>query len=619
VTPASLLRRVRLPPLLPLHLIATTFVVAAFAWKFGHNVRAVGSHVLLLAEWDLVLAAVLASGLAWSRAAARWPLAAYRLLLAVTASLQVYLYTLNLISNVSWGRNMNGHLVVAFAPTVWSGREPFPLGARSITVFVAGTLLAMIALVWVGARDRRRLPAAGAPERPRRRRVRRSLATAALIAAALMFGGTVVHGIADRDNLFWKQELLASFFRPEGFAFEPTARRQQVAERDAVLRASYPRQVPGAARKHVVLIIVDSLRADRMQVYGYPRPTTPFLSQMVASGRMKKVDAAFSTCSESFCGITSTLTSREFRDISARTFQLQDVLRDEGYQTRFLLSGNHTAWNGLPSFYRADPGTMFDGTQTERYTMDDDRLVLEGLERVPPASREAPAFFYVHLMSTHYLGVQFPASHYFTHPDDQVSPGLEPYKILDQLNKPDRYDDKVRQADDVIRQLFAALSAKHYLDDAIVVVTGDHGEGLGERHWAHGWHLYNEDIHIPLLLYDTMPASYPDLSFAAQVDIAPTILDRLGLPVPDSWEGQSLLAPPPTRTTCHQTYFVPKRYAVIYRQPGALFKFIATPDYGKEELYDLLTDRDEVHDIVMEQSALASMLRVRAEACRGDE
>ena len=68
---------------------------------------------------------------------------------------------------------------------------------------------------------------------------------------------------------------------------------------------------------------------------------------------MKKVEAAFSTCSESFCGITSTLASREFRDISARTFQLQDVLRDQGYQTWFLLSGNHRAWNGLPSFYHA--------------------------------------------------------------------------------------------------------------------------------------------------------------------------------------------------------------------------------------------------------------------------
>ena len=73
--------------------------------------------------------------------------------------------------------------------------------------------------------------------------------------------------------------------------------------------------------------------------------------------------------------------------------------------------------------------------------MDDDRLVLEGLERVPPASAGEPAFFYVHLMSPHYLGVQFPESHVFTRSDDNVSPGLEPYKMLEKLNSPDRYDD----------------------------------------------------------------------------------------------------------------------------------------------------------------------------------
>jgi hypothetical protein len=619
VTPDAPLRRFRVPLLVTLHLLATTLLVAAFAAKFGHNARAVASHVLLLTEWDLLLAALLATGLAWARDGARWPHFAYRLLLAITCSLQVYLYALNLVSNLSWGRNMNGHLVVAFAPTVWSGREPFPLGARGITAFVVATLALMIGVIWWGAGSRA-VPLATSPADSSRRTMRRrSLALAAAVAAALTFGGTIAHGIADRDNLFWKHELLASFFRPEGFAFEPTARREFVAERDAVLRASYPRQVAGARRKHVVLVIVDSLRADRMQVYGYPRETTPFLSQMVAGGRMKKVEAAYSTCSESFCGITSTLTGREFRDISARTFQLQDVLRDEGYQTWFLLSGNHTAWNGLPYFYHAAEGTLFDGTRTERYTMDDDRLVLEGFERVPIASADRPSFFYVHLMSTHYLGVQLPESHYFTRPDDAVSPSLEPYKILDQLNKPDRYDDKVRQADDIIRQVFEALRAKHYLDDAIVVVTGDHGEGLGERHWAHGWHLYEEDIRIPMLLYDVPAAAYPDLSFATQVDIAPTILERLGLPVPSSWEGQSLLAPPAMRMTCHQTYFVPHRFAVIYRRPGVLYKFITTPQYGKEELYDLLRDRREVHNLVAEQPGVASMLRDRAQVCRGED
>ena len=98
-----------------------------------------------------------------------------------------------------------------------------------------------------------------------------------------------------------------------------------------------------------------------------------------------------------------------------------------------------------------------------------------------------------------------------------------------------------------------------------MVVTGDHGEGLGERHWAHGWHLYDEDIRIPMLLFDTAGTRYPDLSFATQVDIAPTILDRLRLPIPASWDGQSLLAPAATRVTYHQTYFMPNRFAVLYR------------------------------------------------------
>jgi len=600
--------RFRLPLLIGVHLLVSALVEALFAYQFGHHPRVIATHVLLIAEWDLALLLIVSAIAAFVRGN-RWPGLTYRILLAVTGTLQVYLYALSAVSNTSWGRNMTGHLVVAFAPTVWSGKEPFPLGPIGITAFTVVTLVVMATFVgrWGGA-----IVVARRTVFARARLVAMTALTIALFAVTLSWG------IDSRDDLSWKHELIASFFRPEGFAFEPNPRREAVAERDAVLRASYPRPVANAHRKNVVLIIVDSLRADRMQVYGYHRETTPFLSALVQSGRMKKVDAAFSSCSESFCGITSTLASRDFRDISARTFQLQDVLRVQGYRTWFLLSGNHSAWNGLPYFYRSDEDTFFDGSRTERYTMDDDRLVLEGLERVPTAVPGEPAFFYVHLMSPHYLGVQFEDSHVFTTSDDRVSPGLEPYKILSQLNKPDRYDDKVRQADGIIRDVFAALSAKRYLDDAIVVVTGDHGEGLGERHWAHGWHLYNEDIRIPMLFYDTPSTSYPDLTFAAQVDIAPTILDRLGLPVPASWEGQSLLAPSQRRFTYHQTYFVPNRFAVLYRDDRALFKFIATPQYGTEELYDLNTDHGEVRNLVTELPAVATLLRDKVKDYRGD-
>lgn len=610
--------RARLPLLIALHGLISAVGEALFALRFGHNPRVIAAHVLLIIEWDLALFLLVRAIAALvppprrvghTGSADAWPGVAFRLLLAVTCTLQVYLYLLNVVSNTSWGRNITGHLVVAFAPTVWSGKEPFPLGAVGISIAGIGTLLVITTLLGL---------CGGTMHSPRRRTFQRVRLVAAAVGTAGLFGVTLRWGVDSRDDLLWKHELIASFLRPEGFAFEPTPRREAVAHRDAVLRASYPRPVAGAHRKNVVLIIVDSLRADRMQVYGYSRETTPFLSSLVRSGRMKEVETAFSSCSESFCGITSTLSSRDFLDISARTFQLQDVLSGQGYRTWFLLSGNHRAWNGLPYFYHSGEDNFFDGSMTERYTMDDDRLVLEGLERVPPALPGEPAFFYMHLMSPHYLGVQFEDSHVFTDPDDRVSPGLEPYKILSQLNKPDRYDDKVRQADGVIRDIFAALDTKRYLDDAIVVVTGDHGEGLGERHWAHGWHLYNEDIRIPMLFYDAPAAAYPDLTFGAQVDIAPTILDRLGLPIPESWDGQSLLEPSRTRFTYHQTYFVPNRFGVLYRDDRALFKFIATPQYGTEELYDLRSDPGETRNLAKDLPDVTALLREKARLYRED-
>jgi arylsulfatase A-like enzyme len=122
-----------------------------------------------------------------------------------------------------------------------------------------------------------------------------------------------------------------------------------------------------------------------------------------------------------------------------------------------------------------------------------------------------------------------------------------------------------------------------------------------------------------MLFYDAPAEPYPDLTFAAQVDIAPTILDRLGLPIPDSWDGQSLLEPSRTRITYHQTYFLPNRFGVLYRNDRALFKFIATPQYGTEELYDLTTDRGEVRNLVTELPIVATLLREKVRLYRDEE
>src|SRR5438067_10150473 len=125
------------------HLFISAAIAATFAWTFRTGPRAVAGHILLIAEWDVALLAAVS--------ALRLPRQSYRVLIAITCTTQVFLYALNLISNESWDRNMTAHLVSAFAPTVWSGKEPFPIGPIGITAFACGTLLAVAAIfAWLG-------------------------------------------------------------------------------------------------------------------------------------------------------------------------------------------------------------------------------------------------------------------------------------------------------------------------------------------------------------------------------------------------------------------------------------------------------------------------------------
>src|SRR5665213_609000 len=135
-----------------IHLLTSGVVATAFARQFGQRWLAVPAHVLVVAEWDALLLLVLATliaflperGLIWARVACR-------VLPAATFTFQIYLYALDAVSNAFWGRNITGHLVVSFVPTVWSGKEPLPVSAAGIGIFTAGVLASMaLASRWWG-------------------------------------------------------------------------------------------------------------------------------------------------------------------------------------------------------------------------------------------------------------------------------------------------------------------------------------------------------------------------------------------------------------------------------------------------------------------------------------
>ena len=90
------------------------------------------------------------------------------------------------------------------------------------------------------------------------------------------------------------------------------------------------------------------------------------------------------------------------------------------------------------------------------------------------------------------------------------------------------YDNGVLQGDWLVRQIFETLQTKGYLNDAMIIITGDHGDSLSEhQHLGHAFRLYNEDMRVPLLIWDSEQHKITNTHYASQVDIAPTIFSRL--------------------------------------------------------------------------------------------
>lgn len=129
------------------------------------------------------------------------------------------------------------------------------------------------------------------------------------------------------------------------------------------------------------------------------------MNSLFKKGDLHKIDYAFSTSANSFPGILSILRSKSWYNLSLNNFSIHELLKDQGYHTNFILSGDHTNFYDLKSFYGKNIDYYFDGTDSKKYFINDDLLLFEGLEKVPHYNT-TPNFFYFHLMSVHSLGLR---------------------------------------------------------------------------------------------------------------------------------------------------------------------------------------------------------------------
>jgi len=598
--------------------------IVVFTRHFNVDPRVIPLHLFLVI--GITSITILLSGLPLASESFRnWRLARFATMLAPALffTILVFLYIADYVSNSFWGGNINYKMTAIYAFRIDELVKELPVSSLWVYLPLAG-LLVLIATGFILAsgaifRSLDHFFSRHGAYSLFKGRSRRNKSTV-LFAVCMIFFIQYTYILWSQRSLLVdvsREPILGFLVTPSDSIME-THTMALVRLRDKQERQRYPHEQK-FERKNVILIIADSLRADHMQVYGYERPTTPFLLSLQEAGSLKRVDQTLSTCAETICGVMSVLSSKDATKLCQQNFTVNDVLHDMGFGTYFILSGAHD-WYGLREYYGQEMDLYYDGASSKKNSINDDNTLFEGLEKVPDYT-ERPAFFYFHLMSPHHLGTKYAEYCRYLPADKKIDPAAMMAGKYGSAELIDNYDDKVTQTDGVIQRLFDALRQKGYLKNSIVVITGDHGDGLGEHgHLGHTNFAYQEQIRIPFLIYDDAGRNYVNLEAANQIDIAPTILDRLGLVIPSCWEGTSILSQRPSEYSYHISsgyrlaFSAYRCYVVVYRTEKETYKYIRSIKGGTEELFELISDPGELRDLSKGKAELVQALREKCQA-----
>jgi arylsulfatase A-like enzyme len=305
--------------------------------------------------------------------------------------------------------------------------------------------------------------------------------------------------------------------------------------------------------RNVLLITIDSLRPDRLGCYGHPRATSPTLDRLaLASVRYTN---AFSTSSFTPPSHASLLTSRYVGDHGLLTWEsldgeqltLPEVLSDYGYRTGAAVNLQLLTAHGLGQ-----------GVAWQRDHDRDARAIVSDAIEFLATAGDAPWFLWLHLYDVHRPYAREPgfaerfAGRRVADAADEESYNLTPEqrrrrKVSDEQLRDvvDRYDAGIASTDAELAPLLARLEDPRRLADTLVIVTADHGESLldhDERYFSHDPFLYSAVTRIPLLIRYPGGAGAGTVSeeLTGLLDLAPTVLDQLGIEPPDAFRGMPL-------------------------------------------------------------------------------
>lgn len=351
-------------------------------------------------------------------------------------------------------------------------------------------------------------------------------------------------------------------------------------------------------RQNVLLIVVDTLRADHLGLHGYPRNTSPRLDALSRRGVVfTQARAQGSMTRESLAPI---LTGRYYTELARDDVKWPTFFPENIFVAEMLRDAGYRTW-GVSSFIYVTPLYGFDqglGTldttilrtrSKVHWNRTSDLVTDLSLKQIDAWPQDDSPFFIL----AHYAD---PHSGYQRHAESPRFGGFTA----------DIYDEEIFFTDLQIGRLFDGLEARGLLDETLVILTSDHGEGLRRSddhgHIYHGQTLYDNLIHVPLIAWAPgTPGRRVDVPVAT-IDIVPTILALNGVQHPGPLSGVSLV--PWLRGDSDATHppvvsqkFQPRRDAKLAMVQWP-HKVIWNIPLNTWEVYDLRHDPDETRNLV---------------------
>ncbi len=381
-----------------------------------------------------------------------------------------------------------------------------------------------------------------------------------------------------------------------------------------------------APRYNIVLISIDTLRSDRLGIYGYGRPTSPVIDRIGSRGTVfKNVVAESSWTLPSHVSMLSGLhpVSHGVHDKTQRipksTRLLQEHLQTNGYRTIGFADGGYVAKHfgferGFDTFNSNRKGFV------QRIGK-----AIEALEGVPA---EQPFFLFLHTYDVHCPYV--PPEPYFSmfHSPDAVQIdtrgcgggklGKRKLSAGEVRYTSDRYDGGIRHTDANLEQLLRYLENRSLLEKTILVITSDHGEAFYEHNrLGHQGTLFREVLFVPLII--SGPGVVPQMRSdpVNLSDITPTLLQLAGVAATPLLDGRSLsarLAGDEGEQSLEQSMIsVLRRKREISSLISFPFHLIVQEHNRKAQLFDIVRDPEERHNLIEKHPELLAELSSKLE------